>query len=56
MQEISEFLSAPLKSIRETSSNPQFRVRTLNSKSNLKLISYLKTYPLKGKKHLDYLS
>ena len=49
MKEISEYLSAPLKSIRETSSNPQFRVRTLNSKSNLKLISYLKTYALKGK-------
>lgn len=56
MQKISEFLSAPLKSIRETSSNPQYRVRTLNSKSNLKLISYLKTYPMKGKKHLDFLS
>lgn len=56
MQNISEFLDAPLKSIRETSLNSQYRVRTLNSKSNLKLISYLKTYPLKGKKHLDYIS
>lgn len=56
MKDLSEFLSAPLKSIRETSLHPQYRVRTLNSKSNLKLLSYFKTYPLKGKKHLDYLS
>nr|YP_009546688.1 hypothetical protein EJ567_mgp03 [Heterodermia speciosa]AYP35428.1 hypothetical protein [Heterodermia speciosa] len=34
----------------------EYGVRTLNSKSNLKLISYLKTYALKGNKHLDYLS
>jgi len=56
MKNISEFIDAPLKSIRETTLNSQYRVRTLNSISNLKLISYLKTYPLKGKTHLDYLS
>jgi hypothetical protein len=56
MKEISEFLDAPLKEIKTNSSNPQFRVRTLNSKSNLKLINYLNSNPLQGKKHLDYLS
>jgi LAGLIDADG endonuclease len=56
MKEISDFLNCPLKEIRTTSPNPQYRVRTLNSKSNLLLIDYLKAYPLKGKKYLDFLS
>lgn len=56
MTEISEFLIGSLKEIRVTSSNPQYRVRTLNSKSNLILINYLKSYPLQGKKGLDFLS
>jgi Cytochrome C and Quinol oxidase polypeptide I/LAGLIDADG endonuclease len=56
MTEISEFLIGSLKEIRVTSSNPQYRVRTLNSKSNLILINYLKNYPLQGKKFLDFNS
>lgn len=56
MKEISEFLVCPLKEIRVTSSNPQYRVRTLNSKSNLILTEYLKNYPLQGKKCLDFYS
>ena len=56
MREISEYLEAPLKEIRQTSISPQYRVRTLNSKSNLILINYLKAYPLQGRKHLDFLS
>lgn len=56
MKEISEFLECPLKEIRETSIHPQYRVRTLNSKSNQIIINYLENYPLKGKKYLDYLS
>lgn len=56
MKELSEFLEAPLKIIRESSLFPQYRVRTLNSKSNLKLINYLSNYPLMGKKHLDFVS
>lgn len=56
MTEISEFLNCPLKEIRLTSSYPQYRVRTLNSKSNLILTNYLKKYPLQGKKFLDFLS
>jgi hypothetical protein len=56
MTEISEFLIGSLKEIRVTSTNPQYRVRTLNSKSNLILINYLKNYPLQGKKFLDFIS
>jgi LAGLIDADG endonuclease len=56
MKEISEILICPLKEIRITSTNPQYRVRTLNSNSNLILINYLDKYPLKGKKYLDFLS
>ena len=56
MKEISDFLVCPLKEIRVTSSNPQYRVRTLNSKSNLILTDYLKKYPLQGKKFLDFYS
>lgn len=58
MKEISEFLNCSLKEIRITSrrSNPQYRVRTLNSNSNLILINYFENYPLQGKKYLDYIS
>ena len=56
MKEISDFLVCPLKDTRVTSSNPQYRVRTLNSKSNLILTEYLKNYPLQGKKFLDFYS
>jgi hypothetical protein len=56
LKEISEFLNCPLKEIRTESKNPQYRIRTLNSNSNLKLINYLYSYPLQGKKHLDFLS
>jgi hypothetical protein len=56
MTEISDFLNSPLKEIQIKSSNPQYRVRTLNSKSNLILINYLKRYPLQGKKFLDFIS
>jgi hypothetical protein len=56
MTEISEFLNCSLKEIRVTSSNPQYRVRTLNSNSNLILINYLKNYSLQGKKFLDFIS
>lgn len=56
MQEISKFLGAAFNSIRENTANPQFRIRTLNSKSNLNIINYLNNYRLMGKKHLDYKS
>ena len=56
MNEISKFLNCSFKEIRIDSKNPQYRIRTLNSNSNLQLINYLTIYPLKGKKHLDYIS
>ena len=56
MTDISEFLISSLKEIRVTSSKPQYRIRTLNSNSNLILINYLKSYPLQGKKFLDFIS
>lgn len=56
MQKISEYLNTSLKSMIDTSANPQYRVRTLSSSSNLILINYLKKYPLMGKKYLDFLS
>ena len=56
MKEVSDFLVCSLKDIRVTSSHPKYRVRTLNSKSNLILTNYLKKYPLQGKKFLDFYS
>ena len=56
MKEISEFLDCSFKEIRTETKNPQYRIRTLNSNSNLKLINYLSIYPLQGKKFLDFYS
>ena len=56
MKEISEYLNASLKDIRENTAYPQHRIRTLNALSNLKVINYLNKYPLMGRKHLDFLS
>ena len=60
MQEISKNLTCSFKETRNESKNPLatavYRVRTLNSSSNLKLINYLSSYPLQGKKHLDFIS
>ena len=54
MSSIAKFLNTSLKNIRENTSNPQFRLRTTNLESNLKLINYLNKYPLFGTKFLDY--
>ena len=56
MKEISEFLNCSLKDFRLNSPNPQYRVRTLNSNSNLIITNYLQKYPLQGKKFLDFYS
>jgi len=53
MQEIALALESSVKSIRE-GTHPQYRIRTLNLKSNLLLIEYLTMYPLFGSKFLDY--
>lgn len=54
LKDISKFLKTSLKSIREDSPNPQYRLITTNLESNLILINYLKKYPLFGSKFLDY--
>jgi hypothetical protein len=56
LKNISEILNTSLKSIRENTPNPQYRLRTTKLKSNLILISYLNEYPLFGSKFLDYNS
>lgn len=56
MKEISDYLNSSLKSIRNESIHSQYRIRTINTNSNLLIISYLNKYPLMGKKYLDFLS
>ena len=51
---IAEFLNCSLKNIRENTPHPQYRLRTLNLKSNLILVNYLNEYSLFGSKFLDY--
>ena len=51
---IAEFLNTSLKKIRENTSHPQYRLRTMSLDSNLKLVNYLIEYPLFGSKFLDY--
>lgn len=51
---IAEFLITSLKKIRENTTHPQYRLRTMNLESNLILINYLNKYPLFGSKFLDY--
>jgi hypothetical protein len=56
LNSIAEFLNLPLKIIRENTLNPQYRLRTANLESNLKLVNYLNEYSLFGSKYLDYLN
>ena len=51
---IAEFLNVSLKTIRENTSNPQYRLRTMSLETNLRLVNYLNEYPLFGSKFLDY--
>lgn len=55
LKEIADFLQTSLKPIRENTSHPLYRLRTLNLKSNLILVRYLDEYPLFGSKYLDYI-
>jgi len=67
--EISEYLGCALKEIRVGRKHPQYRLRTSSipgrggeshhpspKEANKKVMEYLNRYPLKGKKHLDFLS
>lgn len=56
LSEISEYLKTPLKTFKQNTSNPQYRLRTSNLESNLILTDYLNKYPLFGSKFLDFNS
>ena len=56
LEEIAKFLKTSLKSIRDNTSNSQYRLRTTNLESNLILINYLEQNSLFGSKFLDYKS
>ena len=51
---IAKFLNVSLKNIRENTSHPQYRLRTMSLETNLILEKYLNEYPLFGSKFLDY--
>jgi len=55
MLEIADFLQCSMKEIRTSSKNPQYRIRTTNVFSNTRVERYLTTFPLFGKKSLDFL-
>ena len=54
LADIAKFLNVSLKNIREKTPHPQYRLRTMNLKTNLILVNYLNEYPLFGSKFLDY--
>lgn len=54
LKDIASSIGSLVKSIRNDSNNPQYRVRTTNLKSNITVVSYLTKYPLFGTKFLDY--
>ena len=51
---IANFLLCSVKTIRINKPKPKYRVRTTNLNGNLILENYLKTFPLFGRKYLDY--
>jgi hypothetical protein len=55
MLEIADFFQCSMKEIRTSSKNPQYRIRTTNVFSNTRVEGYLTTFPLFGKKSLDFL-
>jgi len=54
LEEIALNFGCVVKSTRNDSDNPQYRVRTTNLKGNLAVVNYLTKYPLFGTKFLDY--
>ena len=51
---IAKFLLTSVKPIKVEKSNSQYRIRTISLKGNLALENYLNSFPLFGKKYLDY--
>lgn len=56
LKEIAIMFDTTVKETRSSSSNPEYRVRTVNVKGNLNVQNYLINYPLFGSKHLDSIS
>jgi hypothetical protein len=54
LEEIALNLKSAVKSIKNDSNNPEYRIRTTNLKANLAVVNYLTKYPLFGSKFLDY--
>jgi hypothetical protein len=52
---ISEFFDTKVKKIRSDRPNPEYRVRTVNLKGNIKAKNYFLNFPLFGTKYLDLL-
>lgn len=55
MSEIAVFLGSISKEFRKDTKFPQYRIRTTNLASNIKLENYLNNFPLFSSKHLNYL-
>jgi hypothetical protein len=56
LENISRFLKVSLKSTRENTAYPQYRLRTSSLESNLILVNYLMESPLFGSKYLDFVN
>lgn len=54
LDEIALNFESVVKSIRNDSKNPQYRIRTTSLKANLAVVNYLTKYPLFGTKFLDF--
>lgn len=54
LDEIAINFESVVKSIRNDSNNPQYRIRTTSLKANLAVFNYLTNYPLFGTKFLDF--
>jgi hypothetical protein len=53
LEKIAEFLLTTVKSVRQNTPNPEYRVRTTSLQANLILCNYLENFPLFGTKYLD---
>ncbi len=51
---IAKFLKVSLKTTRENTPQPQYRLRTMSLETNSLLVNYLNEFPLAGSKYLDY--
>ena len=56
LSKLAEYLLTVVKSIKTTTENPKYRVRTTSMGGNKKLIDYLTLFPLFSSKYLDYLA